>query len=1010
MPSYLSRLKRSKTSCFSAAESCTKPNFETMQINHWSILILATLLFSCSQIDEKTTEPLKTTDIKQLQAAFQNPSHESGVNCWWWWLNGNVNKAAITKDLEAMKSKNFQGAMIFDAGGHNQRGNKDIPSGPLFGSDEWNELFVFAMDEAKRLNLEMGFNIQSGWNLGGPRVTPEYTAKQITFSETQISGGKGVREKLNLPGIRRDFYKDIAVLAFPLSASNKTSELITNLDLKLGYHELGGSAPDTRFLLDNSPSGNRNIKEKTSYIVNKEDVVDLTSNMDKEGNLNWDAPKGEWSVVRFGYTCTSSHVSTSSGDWQGSVLDYMSTEAFDFYWNDVVEPIFRAAGDHVGTTLKFMETDSWECGGMNWTDNFSDEFQNYRGYDLLNYLPIVAGYVIDDINTSNAFLSDFRKTLGDLVAYNHYARFQEYAHKYNMGIQPESAGPHAGPMDGIKNYGFSDIVMSEFWSPSPHRPQPNNRFFLKQASSAAHINGIKIVGAESFTTIGPHWNDELWHDQKSAFDHEICAGLNRMYFHTFSCSPPEMGMPGQEYFAGTHVNPQVTWWKQSGAFIDYMHRVQSVVQEGKFVADILYYYGDHVPNVFPYKHSDPAGAMPGFDYDVTDETILLKLEMKDGKIIVPGGVEYRVLVLPDHKVLSMAVLEKVEALLQQGAQIIGYKPESTVSLVGGVNEQIRYKELTNKIWGNDVSEKGTKEYGTGLIAWGMTAREYLLSKEIPCDFDILKNDSKTDFDYIHYTVGESDVYFVANQTTERQRIDVRFRVSGKQPELWDALTGEVREANAFEQSNGLTTVPITLEPYGAIIIVFNDKISEDKHATATRNYSNFETRQNITGEWEVDFDPKWGGPGKVKFLELMDWTQHSEEGIKYYSGEAVYNKTFDLDFEPQEDTKYYLQLASVKDVGIAEVKINGKNKGVTWTAPFRVEITNELQKDENILEIKVVNSWYNRVAGDQTYLNKKQYTSTNIDLKHDYRGRPLDEIPLEPSGLLGPVTIVEAFF
>ncbi|HSH20256.1 MAG TPA: glycosyl hydrolase, partial [Draconibacterium sp.] len=588
-----------------------------MKTNILLLLFFTSILFSCSKSNEKISEELQEINYAELKNRFENPSQESGVNCWWWWINGNVNRAAITKDLEAMKSRNFQGAMIFDAGGHNQRGNKDIPAGPLFGSDEWNDLFVFAMDEAKRLGLEMGFNIQSGWNLGGPRVTPEYKAKQITFSETKISGNKKVTVKLEQPASRKDFYEDIAVLAIPVNEEQKTNELISDLDLKLGYHELGGSAPDTRFLLKNIPSGRNRTEGETTYNVNKDEILNLTSKMDSEGNLSWEVPEGEWSILRFGYTCTDSHVSTSSGEWQGSVLDYMSKEAFDFYWNDVVEPIFKAAGEHVGTTLKYMETDSWECGGMNWTDNFSEEFKNYRGYDIVNFLPIVAGYVVDDINASNAFLSDFRKTLGDLVAYNHYARFQEYAHKYNMGIQPESAGPHAGPLDGIKNYGFSDIVMSEFWSPSPHRPMPENRFFLKQASSAAHIYGKKIVGAESFTTIGPHWNDELWHDQKSSFDHEICAGLNRMYIHTFTCSPPEMGLPGQEYFAGTHVNPQVTWWDQSGAFIDYMRRTQAVVQEGKFVADVLYYYGDHVPNVFPYKHADPAGVMPGYDYDVT---------------------------------------------------------------------------------------------------------------------------------------------------------------------------------------------------------------------------------------------------------------------------------------------------------------------------------------------------------------------------------------------------------
>lgn len=951
---------------------------------------------------------IETQPVDNVAKNFQNPPVEYGVNCWWWWLNGNVNRAAITKDLEAMKSKNFQGAMIFDAGGHNQRGNKDIPAGPLFGSNEWNELFVFALDEAKRLGLEMGFNIQSGWNLGGPRVTPQYTAKQIVYTGKKVSGKGNISTKLEMPEMRRGFYQDIAILAVPLKESSKTDDVISDLHLKLGFSELGGSAPDTRFLLINSQAPGKKSGSTSTYIIDKDDVVDLTSLTDTEGNLRWLAPEGDWSILRIGYTCTNSDVSTSSGDWQGSVLDYMSKEAFNFYWTDVVEPILKAAGDHVGTTLKYMETDSWECGGMNWTDNFAEEFQNYRGYGLKNFLPIVAGYVVEDINTSNAFLNDFRKTLGDLVAYNHYARFRDYAHKYNMGIQPESAGPHAGPMDGIKNYGFSDIVMSEFWSPSPHRPLPENRFFLKQASSAAHIYGKKIVGAESFTTIGPHWNDELWHDQKSAFDHEICAGLNRLYFHTFTCSPPSMGLPGQEYFAGTHVNPQVTWWEQSGAFIDYMHRVQAVVQEGKFVADVLYYYGDHVPNVFSIKHSDPAGVMPGFDYDVCDETILLNLKMKDAKIAVPGDIEYRVLVLPDHKVLSLAALEKVDELLKQGAQVIGYKPESSASLVGGKQHEKDFQALADKIWGSEPGERGEKLYGKGLVAWGLSAGDFLLDKGVPPDFKVVKSNSPTDFDYIHYTIGTSEIYFVTNQSDDKKEINCQFRISGLQPELWDALNGEIRDALAFSQHDGLTEVPLTLEPYASVFIVFNKEFSRNKQGNEKRNYPEYKTIQEISGPWELSFNPKWGGPASVIFPELMDWTNHANEGIKYYSGAAIYKKTFSIDFKPLEDKDYFLQLENIKDVGIAEVNINGTDKGVLWTPPFRVNISKDLHEGENYLEVKVVNSWYNRVAGDQTNPGKKQYTKTNIELINNYRGRPRKEITLEPSGLLGPVTLQEA--
>jgi hypothetical protein len=400
--------------------------------------------------------------------------------------------------------------------------------------------------------------------------------------------------------------------------------------------------------------------------------------------------------------------------------------------------------------------------------------------------------------------------------------------------------------------------------------------------------------------------------------------------------------------------------------------------------------------------------MPGFDYDVTDETIFLKLKMNNEKIVVPGGIEYQVLVLPDHKVLSMAVLKKVEELLKEGAHVIGYKPESTVSLVGGEEAKKQFQELANQIWGNNPGEKGEKQNGKGLIAWGISAREYLLSKNIPEDLKIIGDTSKTNFDYIHYIIGESEVYFVTNQTTEQQKINCQFRATGLQPELWDALTGEIREAQAFTQKDGLTTLPLTLEPYGAIIIVFNKPIDKNQQGSEQRNYPDFKTVKNIDGGWKVNFDTKWGGPETVTFSELMDWTQHLNEGIKYYSGTAVYNKTFNIDFEPEKDKQYFLQLEDVKDVGIAEVKINGKDKGVLWTKPFRIEISKELQNGENNLQIKVVNSWYNRVAGDQTFPGKKQYTKTNIDLKHDFRGNPISDIPLEPSGLLGPVTIAEA--
>ena len=532
---------------------------------------------------------------------------------------------------------------------------------------------------------------------------------------------------------------------------------IRDLSLKSGFKELGGSAPDTRFLLEDHPS----VAGEEDALL--EGIQTITSKMNADGTLTWDVPAGAWTILRFGYTLTDAHVATYSGDWKGLVIDYLSKEAFDRYWGEVVEPLLQKAGPLVGTVLKQLETDSWECGGMNWSPNFAADFKKYRGYDPIPYLPVIAGKIVENRQVSNAFLADFRKTLADCVSDNHYRVFAEHAARYKMGIQPESAGPHAGPLDGIKNYSHSDIMMSEFWVPSPHRPTPPQRFFVKQAASAAHIYGKQFVGAESFTSIGPHWNDVLWKSQKPSMDHEFCAGLNMIFFHTFTCSPKEMGLPGQEYFAGTHINPQVTWWDYSDAFMQYINRVQYLVQQGKFVADVLYYYGDHVPNIAALKESDPAKAMPGYDYDVTNEDVLLQLKVAEGKLVVPGGIRYRLLALPDHKVLSLAALQKVDELLRQGATVLGPKPERLVSLVGGKPAQEKFRLLAVQLWGTDLSESGRKTIGKGRLVWGKTARQFLQDDGVVPDFEAINAEKAAFYDYIHYTIDDAEIYFVCNQ-------------------------------------------------------------------------------------------------------------------------------------------------------------------------------------------------------------------------------------------------------
>jgi len=904
-----------------------------------------------------------------------------------------VTKEAITRDLEAMHEKGFSGAMIFDAGTELRWGpDSAVPNGPQFGGPEWTELYLHALKEAKRLGLELGLSIQSGWNLGGPRVTLDDKAKQITSSEIQVEGAGMVEQKLPAPKHNYNYYRDICMLAYPENQGlGKSRKPINNLTAKSGAKELGGSAPDCRFLLNDHPSVDG---EEDTLLA---DIIDITDKVSEDGRLKWDVPAGKWTVIRIGYTPTRAHVSTSSDNWKGHVIDYLSKDVFNRYWYDVVDPLLKKAGPMAGTVLKELETDSWECGGMNWSPGFAEDFKRYNGYDITKYLPVVAGKIVDSRDASNAFLADLRKTIAHLVSENHYKTFAEHAARYNMGIQPECSGPHAAPIDGITNYSHSDIMMSEFWIPSPHRPNPPNRFFVKQASAAAHIYGKQFVGAESFTSLKkPHWAVELWHDMKPHMDYEFCEGLNMIFFHTFTCSPKEMGIPGQEYFAGTHVNPQVTWWDKSDAFMDYINRIQSVVQKGKFVADVLYYYGDHVPNIAVNKGFNQAGSQPGYDYDVTNEEVLLKLKVVDGKVVVPGGVQYRVLVLPDHKVLSLAVLEKAEKLLAQGATVIGPKPERLVSLVGGESAQLKFHSLADKLWGSDPAKTGQKRIGKGRLVWGQTSREFMQSEGVAFDFEVLGVKKQEDYQYIHYTIDDADVYYVCNQTKQPQAVDCAFRIAGKQPELWDAVTGEITTADAFKQADGLTTIPLQFDPYGSCFVVFKESIPATKQGTAKSNYPKLNVVKEIKGPWQVAFDTEWGGPESVVFKELTDWTQHANEGIKYYSGKAVYTNSFE--FKPAGGKRYWLQLNEVLDAGIASVKLNSKDIGTTWTKPFRLEMTDAVKSGQNKLEITVVNTWQNRLIGDRGKEQKDRFTKTNIKIRDDWK--------LRPSGLLGPVRIL----
>ncbi len=1088
----------------------------------------------------------------ELAAGFENPPLAARLRAYWWWLNGNVTRAAITRDLEEMKAKGFGGALICDAGGAEQDGNDRVPHGPTFLTPEWRELYRHTLREADRLGLEMSLNILSGWNLGGPLVRAEDAAQKLVFAEATVRGPGPVRQKLPEPRSRDGFYQDLFVVAhrlrtdgakdglftglsasseqpehpaaslaeragdslwvsqgtlpgdgptaakpawirfdfaapvqanqlrlrprpgygprdcawqvaedgqafrtlktFAAGATNETvlafeapagrafrllvtgsrdpshpqaprnvqiaglqlsgpggawpagppgHRPIQNWEQKALHKALSFSAPDTSPLLRDVP------EEPGEAATRAADVLDLTTSLRAGGVLEWEAPEGAWRVIRFGRTIGDhSYVSTSSQGWQGYAVDALDRGAFQRYWDAVVEPLLADAGPLAGRALKYLHTDSWEVEAINWTPTLRAEFRRRRGYDFLPWLPVIAGHLVESRPVSNRFLNDFRRTIGDLAADNHYGLFLEKARRHGLLIHPESGGPHAVPIDAQQCLGLNDMPMSEFWARSwRHRVGDTNRFFVKQPAAAAHTNGRRLVAAEGFTTIGPHWQETIWDNLKPAFDQAVCEGLNLLVWHAVVCSPEEMGRPGQQYFAGTHFNPATTWWPKSEPFLRYLNRCQWLMQQGRFVADALYYYGDHVPNFAQLKSADPAQVLPGYDYDVIAESVLVRqLACRGGRLELPDGMGYRVLVLPNRQNISLPVLRKLKELAGAGATVIGPRPGQASGLTDypACDEEVR--QLARELWGEaDGQPTGTHPFGQGRFIWGNTAREVLAGAGLQPDFEAAGGQPGTLIDYIHRRTDAADIYFLANRSNRAERVDCTFRVAGKTPEIWDPVTGLRQPAAAYAALAGRTRVPLELPPFGSLCVVFRTPAAAHP-PTARNNRPNWMPIASLDGPWQVQFDPRWGGPaGPVEFGQLVDWTRRPEPGIQYYSGTATYRQRFHFQgAESLPSQRIFLDLGQVKE--LAEVRLNGRGVGIAWCPPWQLEVTGAIRDGENLLEIEVVNFWPNRLIGDGRLPVEKRITKTNI--RKFYDQPPKDpQYRLMESGLLGPVQL-----
>jgi hypothetical protein len=530
-------------------------------------------------------------------------------------------------------------------------------------------------------------------------------------------------------------------------------------------------------------------------------------------------------------------------------------------------------------------------------------------------------------------------------------------------------------------------------------------FLIKEVASASHIYGKKIVDAESFTT-WRRWKDSPF-DMKKVVDRAFCEGLNNITFHTFASTNPEDGLPGRTYHAGYDMNPGTTWWNKSKPFIDYLSRCSYLLQQGLFVGDVCYYYGDQTPNFFPLFHDVPEkprlkGLGNGYDFDIVNSDIILnRMSVKNGRIVLPDGMSYAIMLLPDQVHMPLEVLKKISELVKAGATVVGPRPTKVPGLNNWEKENITLNQLSGELWGpSDGKTIFENTCGKGRVIWGISADEVLRKKSIEPDFCFT---GSSDIDYIHRTTDIGEIYFLRNDREEPVTATCRFRVTGMYPEIWDASTGDVSRVADFTKEEDGTSFEIGLPAHGSIFIVFN-KNSRGKLSVFADNEHDA-TEIEISGPWTVNFPPNWGAPPSVVFDNLISWTESENSGIKYFSGTAVYHNSFNVVAERGKKA-ITLNLGEVRDV--AEVFINGKSAGILWKKPYHADISQLVQPGTNDLRIEIINMWVNRLTGDMLSDPKERFCKTNQSyMKSEVWPGGDEPFRLQTAGLLGPVTLTD---
>lgn len=722
-------------------------------------------------------------------------------------------------------------------------------------------------------------------------------------------------------------------------------------------------------------------------------VIDLTSRLKADGSLDWTPPKGKWKVLRLGSSLLGTTNHPAPPEATGLEVDKFDGPAVRRYLDHYIGMYKDASGGMVGDKgVRAILTDSIEVGAANWTPKMVDQFKRLRGYDPTPWLPALTGTIIGSRAESDKFLYDYRRTLADLMASEHYGTVARVAHENGLKVYGEALEdkrPSLG--DDMEMRRYADVPMAAFWTfPRGGALRDTLIADMKGAASVAHVFGQNIAAAESLTAAMNPWNYAP-NDLRRMIDIEFVTGINRPVIHTSVHQPLDDKFPGLSLFIfGQYFNRHESWAEMAKPWVDYLSRNSAMLQAGRNFADVAYFYGEEAPLTSLYGDGPIKDAPRTYAYDFVNYGALTDALSNDGDEIVSiGGARYKAIYLggSTHR-MTLSALKRLAALAEGGATIVGMKPESSPSLSDNSGDRAaEWSALAAKLWaGGDVTKVGKGQVIASRDIEAALARTGLVS-----DF---RHNGGADvrIEFVHRRLADGDSYFLVNRNNLVANVEARFRVTGKAPELWDAETGK-SEPLSYRIEGGETVVPLQFGAEKSFHVVFRKPAPANSLAIKKLVPVELAT---IAGPWDVAFQPGRGAPATTRLAALEGLEKNANPAIKYFSGMATYSR----DFTPPKGWKpgqpLWLDLGDVRE--LAEVSVNGKPAGAAWHPPYRVEIGSAVKKGKNRLEVKVANLWVNRLIGDkQPGATKLTWTAMPT-----YKA----DAPLRPSGLIGPVTLL----